>query len=442
MISEFDVVAAERQRAAVHQRRRDARAGQLRQRVDDPGHLRRSRRRSGDVDRFVRNDHARCRWVALDMDALRRSQRSRLCDRDRFRRAPRPGGVRRSRLSSNGPDADAQPADGALRRREQRWRAVFADIRPDLHGKPEWWRPRGLDSGRESVLDHRHTGGGNRHRCSDCRRQQCRERAARERAGHRDRDDHGAGGEQHAADTSGHARCLRAGQRGGVAALRQLRHAGRRRDRAGGIDRRDGLDARQHRRASASSCGATCSRARRRRRSPARRRDPRNGKVFIANATFVDGARPDVEALYPTTPADYRAGWGYLMLTWGLWNQGNGTYTLLRVRVRPGGQRRDDRHARPSSSATTRRPSRSGRSTRRRSAAIASRPELRLGADAEGQRRGDVQDPVDGVQVSIDSGPLQPVVYGDARTRHRRRLPRLLEHAPRPAGTSSSTGRR
>ena len=56
--------------------------------------------------------------------------------------------------------------------------------------------------------------------------------------------------------------------------------------------------------------------------------DPRNGKVFIANATFVDGARPDVEALYPAVPLNYRAGWGYLMLTWGLWDQGNGTYKL------------------------------------------------------------------------------------------------------------------
>ena len=54
--------------------------------------------------------------------------------------------------------------------------------------------------------------------------------------------------------------------------------------------------------------------------------DPRNGKVFIANATFVDNARPDIEGLYPTTPASFRGGWGYLMLTWGLFGQGNGTY--------------------------------------------------------------------------------------------------------------------
>src|SRR5204863_2337671 len=56
--------------------------------------------------------------------------------------------------------------------------------------------------------------------------------------------------------------------------------------------------------------------------------DPRTGKVFISNASFVDGARPDIEGLFPSTPVNYRAGWGYLMLTWGLANQGNGTYKL------------------------------------------------------------------------------------------------------------------
>ena len=74
--------------------------------------------------------------------------------------------------------------------------------------------------------------------------------------------------------------------------------------------------------------GATCSRARRRRPFASTPADPRTGKVFIGNAMFVDGARPDIEAVYPTTPLNYRAGWGYLLLTWGLWNQGNGTYTL------------------------------------------------------------------------------------------------------------------
>jgi len=53
---------------------------------------------------------------------------------------------------------------------------------------------------------------------------------------------------------------------------------------------------------------------------------PGNGKIFIARPTFISGSRPDVQALYPGYPLADRAGWGYLLLSWGLWNQGNGTY--------------------------------------------------------------------------------------------------------------------
>ncbi|HNX98050.1 MAG TPA: hypothetical protein PKK12_10255, partial [Candidatus Aminicenantes bacterium] len=53
-----------------------------------------------------------------------------------------------------------------------------------------------------------------------------------------------------------------------------------------------------------------------------------NGKVFIGDAVFSDGARPDVEQLYPNLPLSSRAGWGYMMLTNFLPNQGNGTFTL------------------------------------------------------------------------------------------------------------------
>jgi hypothetical protein len=52
------------------------------------------------------------------------------------------------------------------------------------------------------------------------------------------------------------------------------------------------------------------------------------GKVYIANGLFVTGARPDVEAAYPAYPTPARAGWGYLLMSWGLPNQGNGTYKL------------------------------------------------------------------------------------------------------------------
>lgn len=58
-------------------------------------------------------------------------------------------------------------------------------------------------------------------------------------------------------------------------------------------------------------------------------------KVFIGNASFVPGARADIEAGFPTHPQAYRAGWGYLLLTNALPNQtslstegGQGTITL------------------------------------------------------------------------------------------------------------------
>ena len=55
---------------------------------------------------------------------------------------------------------------------------------------------------------------------------------------------------------------------------------------------------------------------------------PAHGKVFIAYPLFVTGSRTDVEALYPSSPFANRAGWGYLLLSWGLYGQGNGSYTL------------------------------------------------------------------------------------------------------------------
>ncbi len=56
--------------------------------------------------------------------------------------------------------------------------------------------------------------------------------------------------------------------------------------------------------------------------------------ILIGNATFVAGARPDVQALYPTYPLNNQAGWGYLLLTNELPNNGvaggigNGTYKI------------------------------------------------------------------------------------------------------------------
>ena len=50
--------------------------------------------------------------------------------------------------------------------------------------------------------------------------------------------------------------------------------------------------------------------------------------VFIGDAVFMEGARPDVEQSHLGYPFYYKAGWGYLMLTNFLPNQGNGTFTL------------------------------------------------------------------------------------------------------------------
>lgn len=60
-------------------------------------------------------------------------------------------------------------------------------------------------------------------------------------------------------------------------------------------------------------------------------RDPVAGEsqgapIFIANATMVEGARPDVAAAFPMTPLNTRAGWGLNVLTNMLPNQGNGVY--------------------------------------------------------------------------------------------------------------------
>ena len=61
-------------------------------------------------------------------------------------------------------------------------------------------------------------------------------------------------------------------------------------------------------------------------------RDPVAGEgqaqIFIGNAVFVDGSRTDIAGANPTIPRSSRAGWGYLLLTNFLPNQGNGTFKL------------------------------------------------------------------------------------------------------------------
>lgn len=52
---------------------------------------------------------------------------------------------------------------------------------------------------------------------------------------------------------------------------------------------------------------------------------------YIGDAAFVEGARPDVGLRYPDLPNNYRAGWGYTMLTNSLPDGGNGTFTIQAV---------------------------------------------------------------------------------------------------------------
>ena len=52
------------------------------------------------------------------------------------------------------------------------------------------------------------------------------------------------------------------------------------------------------------------------------------GLIPIGTAVFVDGARSDIAALFPSLPRPTRAGWGYLMLTNFLPNLGNGTFRI------------------------------------------------------------------------------------------------------------------
>jgi uncharacterized repeat protein (TIGR01451 family) len=58
---------------------------------------------------------------------------------------------------------------------------------------------------------------------------------------------------------------------------------------------------------------------------------PQGGKVFIGFASFVPGARPDVQSLYPAAPLNSRAGWGYLLLTRGLVWDGKGAFRLYAI---------------------------------------------------------------------------------------------------------------
>jgi hypothetical protein len=83
-------------------------------------------------------------------------------------------------------------------------------------------------------------------------------------------------------------------------------------------------------------------------REPIGRETPAsNGLVYIGDATFVSGARPDIESTYPNAPLNYRAGWGYMLLTnflansSGLPGTGNGIYKLHAIATDKAGMNLD-----------------------------------------------------------------------------------------------------
>jgi hypothetical protein len=60
-------------------------------------------------------------------------------------------------------------------------------------------------------------------------------------------------------------------------------------------------------------------------------RDPVDGEgglIFVGDATFVEGARPDVAAAFPNYPNKTRGGWGLMVLTNMLPGGGNGMFTF------------------------------------------------------------------------------------------------------------------
>jgi hypothetical protein len=61
---------------------------------------------------------------------------------------------------------------------------------------------------------------------------------------------------------------------------------------------------------------------------PADGRCAGNAQAFVGTGLFIDGARPDVQAALPNYPRNSAGGWGFMVLTNMLPNQGNGTFTF------------------------------------------------------------------------------------------------------------------
>ena len=66
-----------------------------------------------------------------------------------------------------------------------------------------------------------------------------------------------------------------------------------------------------------------------------------DGLVYIGDAVFVEGARPDVEESYPDYPLNSRAGWGYTLFTNDLPYRGNGSFTIYTFAYDASGHREE-----------------------------------------------------------------------------------------------------
>ena len=64
-----------------------------------------------------------------------------------------------------------------------------------------------------------------------------------------------------------------------------------------------------------------------------------DGLVYVGDAVFVKGARPDVEQAYPNYPHNNRAGWGYMLLTNFFPDGGNGVFTIYAFAIDSSGRR-------------------------------------------------------------------------------------------------------
>jgi hypothetical protein len=75
--------------------------------------------------------------------------------------------------------------------------------------------------------------------------------------------------------------------------------------------------------------------------------EPSGNLIFIGTAVFSADARPDVQAMFPAYPYQFRAGWGYQMLTNFLPNasgsgaSGNGSYKLHAIAFNKAGSQLD-----------------------------------------------------------------------------------------------------